>query len=284
MTNRLIDTHIHTWNFKRATYDWLKGDTSILNRSYLVEEIASERAGAGITEGVLVQAANNFEDTDWMLEVAAQTDWITGVVGWVPLLEPGETEKALRDHYLSNNYFKGIRHLIHDESDPRWLLQEKVLESLKILADHKLPYDVVGVLPAHIQTALEVAEKVPGLTMVFDHLNQPPMGAKEKQTEWSKLMTIASGHPQFFVKISGLGTASKNLTGWNAEDIKPAVAFVLEKFGEGRCFCGGDWPVSLLAGSYSRTWSIYKQVLNDLLTESGKEKVFYKNAQQFYNL
>jgi len=284
MTNRLIDTHIHTWNFERAHYDWLKNDTSILNRSYHISELHSERLAAGITEGVLVQSANNFEDTDWMLEVADNADWISGVVGWVPLAEPDRMGKALSDHYLSNRYFKGVRHLIHDEADPRWLLQEKVLESLKILADHNLPYDIVGVLPAHIETALEVANKVPGLKMVFDHLNQPPIAASEKIADWNTLMTTASRHDQFFVKISGLGTAAKNFNGWKAEDIKPAIHFVLEKFGEDRCFCGGDWPVSLLAASYSMTWSIYKQVINDLLSEEGKEKVFYRNAQQFYDL
>src|SRR5215210_1447178 len=128
MPDRLIDTHLHVWNFERAEYEWLRNDTSILNRSYHIEELAEERLDAGVTEGVLVQAANNFEDTDWMLEVAAGTPWITGVVGWVPLTDPGETEKALAGNYLSNSYFKGVRHLIHDEADPRWLLQEKVLE------------------------------------------------------------------------------------------------------------------------------------------------------------
>jgi L-fuconolactonase len=30
------------------------------------------------------------------------------------------------------------------------------------------------------------------------------------------------------------------------DDIKPYIAFALEQFGSDRCFCGGDWPVSLL--------------------------------------
>ena len=91
---QIIDTHIHCWNFSKAEYAWLKNDTSILNRTYNIEEIETERIIAGIKNGILVQSANNFEDTDWMLEVAKKTNWITGVVGWLPLMNPEATVKA----------------------------------------------------------------------------------------------------------------------------------------------------------------------------------------------
>ena len=284
MSSRLIDTHIHIWNFERAEYAWLKNNSSILNRSYHIGELEAERKKAAVTDGLLVQAANNYEDTDWMLEIAGSTGWISGVVGWVPLMEPKETEKALTGKYLSNSYFKGVRHLIHDEVDPKWLLQENVIASLKILSALNLPYDVVGVSPAHIETALELANRVPALRMVFDHLNQPPIATMQNFSAWSDLMSEAARHPQFFVKISGLGTASKNFSGWTEEDIKPSIHFVIEHFGEERCFCGGDWPVSLLAGSYTSTWNAYKKVLTELLDEKGREKLFYKNALAFYKL
>ena len=173
MQDRILDTHIHVWNFNKAKYSWLDGNTTILNRSYDLEALDEERAKAGITGGVLVQAANNFEDTNWMLEVAAANEWIKGVVGWLPLMHPDETASAL-SKYKANPYFKGVRHLIHDEQDPKWLLHQAVLDSLQLLADNNIPFDVVGVLPEHIVTVLKVAEKIPSLKMVFDHLNLPP--------------------------------------------------------------------------------------------------------------
>jgi L-fuconolactonase len=280
---KIIDTHIHVWDFDKAIYPWLDGNTSILNRTYHIEEIETERNAAGIVEGVLVQASNNVEDTNWMLEVAENTEWIKGVVGWLPLMDTAATEKVL-DEYCSNNYFKGVRHLIHDEVDPAWLLQPAVIDSLKILAERSVTYDVVGVLPQHIETVLKVAEKIPGLKMVFDHLNQPPMKSNERFGEWGELMKTASQHKNFYAKISGLGTATVNPENWGEEDIKPYVSFVLENFGTDRCFCGGDWPVSLLAGSYTKTWTIYQSVINELLNEQESEKIFYNNAHQFYNL
>lgn len=280
---KIIDTHIHVWNFDKATYPWLDGNTSILNRTYNIGEIEIERNTVGVTEGVLVQASNNLEDTDWMLEVAENTGWIKGVVGWLPLMNTAATVNTL-DKYSSNNYFKGVRHLIHDEADPKWLLQPPVIDSLKILAERNITYDVVGVLSQHIKTVLEVAEKIQGLRMVFDHLNQPPMKINERFGKWGDLMKIASQHKNFHAKISGLGTATADTGNWGVEDVKPYVSFVLEHFGTDRCFCGGDWPVSLLAGSYTKTWTTYRSVITELLNEQESEKIFYNNAQQFYNL
>jgi len=279
----IIDTHIHIWDFEKAEYLWLKGNTSILNRTYQLEELEPERVAAGIDGGVLVQAANNIEDTNFMLQVATQSPWITGVVGWLPLKDPVETQRLLREEYGAHEYFKGVRHMIHDEADPKWLLQSEVLESLHILARHKLPYDVVGILPEHILTALKVAELVPNLNMVFDHLNQPPISSNEKFGEWGALMKEAATRKNIYAKISGLGTCSKMMN-WNANHIQPYIEFVFEHFGIDRCFCGGDWPVSLLAGSYIKTWEVYQEVIGKLLSEEQQDKVYNENAVEFYQL
>ena len=275
----IIDTHIHVWHFDRARYSWLDNNQTILRKNYTIEEIEADRLASGITGGVLVQAAGNMEDTAWMLETAERTPWLSGVVGWLPLTDPAATGRLLENR---NPLLKGVRHLIHDEADPRWLLQDTVIESLRLLEAAGLTYDIVGVLPTHIETALCVAERVPGLKMVFDHLNQPPIGAAFG--EWGRLMKAASEHPAFYAKVSGLGTAAHLGNAWSAKDILPYVEFVLEHFGEDRCFCGGDWPVCLLAGPYIRTWQIYREVLTLVLGKEGQEKVLNDNARNFYQL
>ena len=281
---RIVDTHVHVWDLDRAEYPWLEGDQSILNQTWRIEQLEEERKKTGVVTGVLVQASGNNEDTDIMLETALKTEWIKGVVCWLPLIDPQKTQLLLEDRYLKEKYFKGIRHQIHDETNPQWLLQAPVIESLKILASYNIPYDVVAVLPSHIEAAIEVANQVPGLRMVFDHLSQPPISTKERFGEWGELMIEASRHSNFYAKISGLGTASGSFKGRTADDIKPYVGFSLEHFGIDRCFCGGDWPVSLLADNYSGTWRTYENILHGLLPEKEQEKVFYSNAIKFYDL
>lgn len=279
-----IDTHIHVWNFERAAYAWLEGNTTLLNRNYLIDELTPQLSKAGVTEGVLVQAANTEEETAYMLEVAEKTDWLKGVVGWLPLLQPDKVERILEQGFAGHPLFKGVRHLVHDEPDAEWLLQPPVMESLQLLAGAKIPYDVVGVLPEHLETVLTLMDKVSGLRLVLDHLNQPPVKAKERFGRWGELIKELAQHPNVYAKISGLGLTVGKGERWGTDDIKPYVEYALTHFGTDRCFCGGDWPVSLLADSYTHTWTIYRQTLASLLNEEKTQKVLYDNAKRFYNL
>ena len=284
MNHSIIDTHVHVWDLEAARYAWLEGSTSILNRTYRLEEIQVERVSAGVTGGVLVQAENHLEDTEHMLRVARTSGWISGVVGWLPLMDPAETARLLTDIYLHEPLFKGVRHLIHGEPDPKWLLQPEVLESLSILAAHDIPFDVVGVLPEHIETALVVADRVPSLRMVFDHLNQPPVASGVRYGRWGELMKVAAQHFGFHMKISGLGIAGGDFSGRRAEDILPYVSFTVEHFGTERCFCGGDWPVSLLAMGYADTWALNRWLVEEAVGPDAVQAVLAANAKQFYQL
>ena len=87
-----------------------------------------------------------------------------------------------------------------------------------------------------------------------------------------------------FAKISGLGTTTNKNNSWGSDDIIPYVEFALEKFGVDRCFCGGDWPVSLLADSYTNTWNIYRQTIEKLVNKQDAEKILYSNGRGFYQL
>src|SRR5690348_10096650 len=124
----IIDTHVHVWDLNKAEYPWLAGDTSLLNQTWKHEQLEGERMKAGVSAGVLVQAASNLEDTENMLEAAERNDWIKGVVGWVPLKHPLAAKELLDKKYFNHSYLRGVRHQIHDEPDPKWLLQPDVLE------------------------------------------------------------------------------------------------------------------------------------------------------------
>lgn len=284
MKKNIIDTHIHIWDLENGRYEWLDGDTSILNRTHLLDELLPAMAGTPVASGILVQAANNIGDTELMLTAAGNNESITGVVGWLPLTDPVRTGALLEERFLKEPYFKGVRHLIHNETNPEWLLQATVIESLGILAAYNIPYDIVGIHDGHLKTAIQVAEKVPSLRMILDHLNQPPIQHRQQFGSWGGLMKDISSNSNVYAKISGLGTASGNPAGWQAEDVLPCIAYALETFGADRCLLGGDWPVSKLAGSYGKHWEAYTGIINRLLTGADAENVFWRNASRFYDL
>jgi L-fucono-1,5-lactonase len=281
MSWNIVDAHQHLWNLDRVAYPWLTPDFGVLCRTYEPSELEPQLAPAGVTHTVLVQAANSYADTEYMFEQATTYPWIIGVIGWVPLLMPDVAGRAI-ERFQRNPIFRGVRHLIHNEPDPKWLLQERVFESLRLLAGSGLTFDVVATLPEHMECIPVLSDKVPDLKMVIDHLGQPPIQTR-MLGRWGDDLRIAAQNPNVYGKISGLGTASGNWESWTADDLRPYVEYALEVFGPERCMCGGDWPVSVLAGGYVRAWRAYRAVLSSL-PAADQERVLSETAMDFYGL
>jgi L-fuconolactonase len=281
MSRIVVDAHQHLWNLDRVAYPWLTPDFGVLCRTYEAPELEPQLAPAGVSHTVLVQAANSYADTEYMFEQAALYPWMVGVVGWAPLLMPEVAGRAI-ERYRGNPLFRGVRHLIHNEPNPRWLLQEPVLESLRLLAGSGLTFDVVATLPKHMACIPVLSDKVPNLKMVIDHLGQPPIKSRELG-RWGDDLKVAAENPNVYGKISGLGTASGNWASWHAEDIRPYVEYALEVLGVDRCMCGGDWPVSVLAGGYVKAWTAYRAALSGLPVED-QDRVLAGTAIEFYGL
>ena len=247
-----IDTHQHFWNLDKVDYPWLTPAYGPLYRTYEPPELEPQLKAAGIERTVLVQSANSYADTDAMLAHADTYDWIGAVIGWVPLLEPDEAARAL-DRYGQHPKFRGMRHLIHEEPDPDWVVQERVIEGLKALAERSMIFEVVAVFPNHLKHVPTLAERLPGLTMVIDHLAKPPV--KERVMEpWLTQLTAAARYPNVYAKVSGLNTAA-DWASWSAADLKPYIDAAIDQFGADRLMFGSDWPVCVLAGDYAKVWA-----------------------------
>lgn len=248
---RKIDTHQHFWNLEAVAYPWLTPALGPIYRTFAPADLEPHVRAAGIDGTVVVQSANSFEDTDSMLRQADTYPWIEAVIGWVPLLEPAQAAAAL-DRYQRHPRFRGIRHLIHDEPDPDWVVQPLVLEGLRELERRHLLFEVVAVFPNHLRHVPALAERFPDLTLVIDHLAKPPI--KDRAFEpWAAQLAEAAHYPNVFAKISGLNTAA-DPAHWSAVDLKPYIDHALSCFGADRLMFGSDWPVCELAGDYARVW------------------------------
>ncbi|GAB2950163.1 amidohydrolase family protein [Nonomuraea fastidiosa] len=276
----VIDAHQHFWNLETGSYPWLTPESGPIFRTFEPPELLPQLTAAGVDRTVLVQAMDSYEDTGAMLAQADAYDVIGAVVGWVPLLRPEEAAEAL-ERYRRHPKFAGVRHLIHDEPDPDWVLQEPVIEGLKLLAAAGVPFDVVAVLPRHLEHVPVLAERVPGLRMVIDHLAKPPI--KEKGWEpWASLLARAAECPDVYAKVSGLNTAADAET-WTGEDLRPYVEHAIELFGPERLMFGSDWPVATLAGDYAKVWRETLVALSGL-DEAGRAQVLGGTAARFYGM
>jgi L-fuconolactonase len=260
----IIDAHQHVWDLDRARYDWLSAAHGPIFRTVTEVEVLPELRACGVDGVVLVQAADNAEDTALMLETATSHPEVVAVVAYLPLEDPAETAArlpALADDPL----VVGIRNLIHDRPDPDFLLRPEVRQSLGLLAAAGLAFDVVSVLPRHLEHVPVLAAEHPDLRLVIDHLSKPPIGSQVLEP-WRTLLARAAEHPNVYAKVSGL-YPSHDMTDWSTDTLRPVVAHAVEQFGPDRLMYGGDWPVSVLAGGYTAVWA----GLHPLIAELGPE-------------
>lgn len=276
----IIDAHQHVWDLDRAAYPWLTPAAGEIHRTYAFDELAPQLADAGVTHTVLVQSADNDEDTDLMLEVAAAAPQVAGVVVYVPLDE-AEAAAARLAQLRENPLVVGVRTLIHDLPDPDWILRPEVREGLSVLEDAGVPFDYVAVLPRHLEHVPTLVERHPRLPIVIDHLAKPPIGGGSREP-WASLIAAAAQAPTVHGKVSGLYPGAEP-TAWTADAIRPFVEHAVEVFGPERLMFGGDWPVSVLAGGYARVWAGITEVLADL-DAAAREQILAGTARRFYGL
>ena len=199
----VIDSHVHVWDPTRAHYPWL-AEAPSLNRRFDLSDVEPEHDSAGVVAVVLVQAADDLDDTRLMLEIAASNPRVAGVVGWVPLLDPIAAARAL-DRWCDEPIV-GVRHLIHRDPDPDLLADRRIDDVLMMLAERHLTFDVCAETEHLLRLVPALAERHPSLTLVIDHLAKPPIATGGWQP-WAALLTDAAAAPNTVVKLSGLNTA-----------------------------------------------------------------------------
>lgn len=277
----VIDAHQHFWNPERVSYPWLGPDLAPIDRPIEFDELEPILVRSGVTATVLVQSADNDQDTDYMLAVAAEHPEILAVVGYVPLDHPIEAARRL-EQLQDQEPFVGVRNLIHNQPDPDYLVQPEVLRGLGLLEAAGLSMDIVSVLPRHLEHVPTIAARYPGLRLVIDHLSKPPI--KEAHWEpWKTLITRAAQYPNVYAKLSGLYPNIDGPSDWTAADVAPFVDFALEIFGSGRLMYGGDWPISVLYGGYDKVWRELSSIFG-VLSLDDRTNILNRTALEFYRI
>jgi L-fuconolactonase len=279
----VIDSHQHLWELDKVDYPWLRPEAGPIYRDFIVEDLEPMLAECGVARTVAVQSANSRADTDYLLGCADRCGWIAGVVGWVPLEQPDLCVTEL-DRLSRHPRFCGIRHLIHNEPDPAWLLRPAVLESLRELAARDLPFDVVAVWPLHLGLLENVLAAAPGLRLVVDHLAKPDL-SRGVDPRWEVDLLRAAALPGVHAKFSGLNTPYDHPAdwAWRPRDFVPTLEIAIDAFGVDRLMWGGDWPISVYNGGY-RGWYEAAREAADWLSEDDQAKLFGGTASAFYRL
>jgi L-fucono-1,5-lactonase len=272
----ILDTHQHYWRTDRSDYGWLVPELTALYRNFLPEDLQPILQAEGVGQTIVVQAAATTGETEFLLDLAEQHEFIAGVVGWLDLDcdDFPKSLAAMRQHPK----LVGLRPMIQ-ELDDDWILRPTVLRNLIHLEEERFPIDLL-LLPSQLPFALEAMHSVPDLRAVIDHLAKPPI--KYAQLEpWASDLQKLSTFPQMHCKLSGLVTEA-DPQNWTPADLNPYVQHALQCFGDTRLMFGSDWPVCNLVATYAEVLAALRECLGHDFDPVALERIFSTNGRNFY--
>jgi L-fuconolactonase len=272
-----IDAHQHFWRLSRGDYGWLTPQLQPIHRDFDPGDLGPLIAAAGVERTVLVQAAPSEAETSFLLQLAEQAPFVAGVVGWVDFAAPDAAHRIAA--LAARPKLVGLRPMIQDMADDRWMLREAISPALHAMADEGLTFDAL-VLPRHLKILGEFARRYPGLDIVIDHAAKPDIAAGALD-DWARDIRAIAGETRLVCKLSGLITEAG--PSWSAERLKPYVDVLVEAFGADRLMWGSDWPVVNLAGSYAG-WRVAAETLLADRSDDERGAIFGQTACVFYGL
>lgn len=274
---KVIDTHQHFWKYNPVDYGWITDDMSVIRKDFLPADLSVLLKENGVDACVSVQADQTEAETDWLLQMAEENEFIAGVVGWVDLRSE-QIEERLK-HYSRFKKLKGFRHVLQGE-EPAFMLQKDFLNGISKLQQFGFTYDIL-IFPQHLDAALQLVQQFPNQPFVIDHIAKPFI--KDRKIDgWKDGMEKIARHQNMYCKLSGMVTEA-DWKNWTPEDLSPYIDVVVNSFGTGRVMFGSDWPVCLVAAQYQQWLSFVKNYFASYSIQE-QEAIFSKNASTFYGL
>lgn len=233
----------------------------------------------GIDKTIVVQAAPTIKETEYLLNLYHQFEFIAGVVGWLDLESASFKEDYKR--LKREEGFIGIRPMLQDLNDDRWILRPKVMKNIEQLLIDDFPLDLL-ICPRHLPIILELLKEFPKLRAVINHAAKPDI--KNGITPfWMDFMSEIASFENVMCKLSGLITEADHES-WTYKEMEPFVHHLIDEFGADRLMFGSDWPVCLQAGSYQAVYELCESLLTQHMAKGSLSQVFGENANKFYKL
>ena len=271
-----IDAHHHLWRYNPAVHGWITDEMKNLRRDFMPEDLLKVMQSSGYSGCIAVQASQTEKETRFLIEQAGRFPFIKGVVGWLDLRAENLRDKL--DYYSEFPALKGLRHVVQDEPDEKFMLRPDFLNGIGALADYDLAYDLL-IFPKQLDAAIQLVQKFPGQRFILDHIAKPLI-RNGIMSPWDEKIYKLADSPNVYCKLSGMVTET-DWHQWKREDFTPYIDVIFKAFGADRVMIGSDWPVCTLAGSYKDVMGIVEHYLtSDIL----KKKVLGQNAIKFYEL
>lgn len=278
-----LDSHVHFWNYdtQNPEFDWIGDGMGIIKQSFLPKdliEIVNKTSNNELKitnyACIAVQAAESWQETEFLLGLAAKNDFIKGVVGYADLDFFNSTF-----YILHSTFLKGFRHII--QAKPHgYMGSDEFKYFISKLKNRNYTYDLL-LKPHQLHEALDLVQEFPNQKFVINHLAKPDFRNQDFE-QWKNDIQEFKHFSNVYCKVSGMVTEA-HWQSWKHEDFIKPLDIIFETFGTDRVMYGSDWPVCLLAGDYQQVLGIITNYISKL-TSSEQEKIIGQNALKFYNI
>jgi len=285
MIDEVVDTHLHVWDPSKLRYPWLD-DIPLLNKRYVLADYDVAKADVPVTQMVFVQCEvdpRQFrEEAAWVGGLADRDPRIAGIVPWAPL-ECGDAVASDLDAFAANPLVKGIRRIIQFEDDPAFCLGDGFIRGVRLLGERDLHFEICLKGDEQFRNCLQLVRACPDVRFLLNHVGKPFI-VDHAMEPWCSMIEELAALPNTWCKISGMANEG-DMDSWTEADLEPYVEAVVGAFGWERVMFGGDWPVALLATTYTRWVDTLQSIARSL--GGGKTELgclFADNARAFYRL
>lgn len=283
----IIDTHQHLWDVSKFKLPWHQdASTKPLQRSFVMSDYLEATKGLNIVKTVYMEVdvmpEQQVEEAAYVTDLCDRKDnpmaaaVVSGRPG-TPGFEPYIRKLA------DNKYIKGIRQVLHGESNPAgYCLKPDFVKSIQLLGDLGKSFDLC-VRPGEVVDTVKLVDQCPKTKFILDHCGNMSVTSTDEalRAKWKKGIEELAQRPNVVCKISGIVVTAN--PDWKPEDLARNINDTLNTFGEDRVMFAGDWPVCTLRASFAQWVNALKQIVKDRPIAFQK-KLFHDNAAKFYGI
>jgi predicted TIM-barrel fold metal-dependent hydrolase len=230
---------------------------------------------------IAVECSSWLVDNFWLLDVVEKNPIMLGFIG--DLLPDTPDFAATLDRLHRSPLLLGIRYgNLWNRDLGAAVKNTEFVSGLKLMAQAGLVLETANPNAALIAAVLQVADHVPDLRIVLDHLPHAEVPTDDAAlAEYESNLRELSHRPTIFVKGSEIVRRIDSRLSLDVSSYKGALDRLWDLFGEDRIFFGSDWPNSDSLANFDDTFGIARKYIATRSVEA-QQKYFWKNSMTVY--
>jgi len=279
----IVDAHIHLFDGTRTVGAGYMGSQAYraISHASLPSMYASLARPLGVVGAIVVESSGLIDENLWYLEVCRADPFMVGVSG---NLDPARSDFGeYVSHFHRDPLYCAIRaSRFYNADSAKVVLNSVDVANLKLLAQADLALDTANPSMGLMQANVLLADAIPDLRIIMDHLPSFDPTAEGQQTYEAVVKEMAA-RPNIFVKLTEVyhPRLTDNVIVKDYEFLRARLEYLFGMFGEDRVMFGTDYPNSYGVATIPEEVALVKRFFLSKSREV-QEKYFWKNSARIY--